>query len=116
YDTSIGVVTNIEGDHIDHYGSEEALVDAFVRFAAAARDFVVLSADDESTRGVAARLGDKRVLTFGTAEDAVVRVSDVDTSGPAAFAVHCDGTTQRCELSVYGHHNALNAAAAIAVL
>lgn len=46
YDTSIALVTNVDPEHLDFYGSREAFMEAFVEFAAGARDAVVISADD----------------------------------------------------------------------
>ena len=53
YDTSIALITNVDPDHLDHYGTEDAFTDAFATFANRAREAVVLSADDPGARSVA---------------------------------------------------------------
>lgn len=116
YDTAVGLITNVEGDHIDHYGSAEALEDAFVAFADRAREFVAISADDPGAVSVARRVTASRVITFGEHPGADVRVHSIDTSGSVAFGVSFRGAELRTQLTVPGRHNALNAAGAFAVL
>ena len=117
YDTSIGIVTNIDTDHLDHYGSEDALADAFVEFASRVREFVVLSADDEGTVRVRERLDDTvRVMTFGEAAEADVRLTSVSAEGPMAYTVEVGGVSHDGVLGVPGRHNAVNAAGVVAVL
>jgi UDP-N-acetylmuramate--alanine ligase len=116
YDTSVALVTNVDPDHLDHYGSLEAFEQAFVDFADRAREFVVISSDDAGAKHVAGRLSHERVLTFGEAPDATVRVHSIETDGPVAFAVSYDGAEYRARLRVPGRHNAINAAGAFAVL
>ncbi|NHI16647.1 UDP-N-acetylmuramate--L-alanine ligase [Microbacterium excoecariae] len=116
YDTSVALITNVDADHLDHYGSHEAFDAAFVRFADAAREAVVISSDDAGARRVRAQLTHANVVTFGESADADVRVSDVAASGPVSFALHAGGERVDVTLRVPGHHNALNAAGAVAVL
>lgn len=116
YDTSIALVTNVDPDHLDHWGSREAFFDAFAQFAQEARDAVVISSDDAGAREVTERLRHRHVVTFGVAAEADVRVSDVVVDGPVAFTVTAGGESVRVRLAVPGAHNAINAAGAIAVL
>jgi UDP-N-acetylmuramate--alanine ligase len=116
YDTSVALVTNVDPDHLDHYGSLEAFEQAFVDFADRAREFVVISSDDAGAGRVAARLSHKRVVTFGEASDAAVRVHSIETDGPVAFAISYGGAEYRARLRIPGRHNAVNAAGAFAVL
>jgi UDP-N-acetylmuramate--alanine ligase len=120
YDTAVALITNVDPDHLDHYGSLEAFHDAFVQFSAAASELVVVSSDDAGAVGVTAKLRlshpDKRVITFGEAADATVRVHSVDTDGPVAFSVSWQGEDYRAQLRIPGLHNAINAAGAFAVL
>ena len=116
YDTSIALVTNVDADHLENYGTHEAFDDAFVRFADEASEAVVISADDEGARRVSARLSHGRVVTFGESADADVRVMDIATDGPASFAIEHAGERVDVRLAVPGHHNAINAAGAVAVL
>ncbi|GGD42241.1 UDP-N-acetylmuramate--L-alanine ligase [Microbacterium faecale] len=113
YDTSVALITNVDADHLDHYGSHEAFDDAFVAFADAAREAVVISADDPGARRVHARLRHERVITFGEAPDADVRVQ---RAPDGSVVLTAGGESARLEMRVPGRHNLLNAAAAVAVL
>jgi UDP-N-acetylmuramate--alanine ligase len=116
YDTSVALITNVDADHLDHYGTQEAFEDAFVTFAQRASEFVVASSDDPGAIAVTTRLRDQRVLTFGVAADAGTRVSGVATEGPVAFTLSYAGVDHGVRLAVPGAHNALNAAGAFTVL
>jgi len=117
YDTAIGIVTNIDTDHLDHYGSADALAGAFEQFASRVGEFVVLSADDSATVELRERLGDRvRVLTFGESPRADVRLVAVSEEGPIRHSVLVDGSRYDGALGVPGRHNALNAAGVIALL
>jgi UDP-N-acetylmuramate--alanine ligase len=120
YDTAVALITNVDPDHLDHYGSLEAFEDAFVTFAREADEFVVVSSDDAGATHVHRRLQevapDKRVVTFGEADGADVRVHSIVTDGPVAFALSFRGREYTARLRVPGRHNAINAAGAFAVL
>lgn len=116
YDASAVLVTNLDSDHLDHYGSEAAVEDAFVRVASGASELLVTGADDAGARRVAARATPPRALTFGTAADADVRLVHVDAGETVAFTLEHAGAAHRIRLGVAGAHNALNAAGAFAVL
>jgi UDP-N-acetylmuramate--alanine ligase len=106
----IAVLTNVEPDHLDHYGTFAALRDAFGGFLAAAASRLV-GADDP----VAAALGREHgAASVGQAEDATYRMTGLvlarsavgfDLSGPG-------GVLGRLEVPVPGLHNAHNAAVA----
>ena len=116
YETSIALITNIDADHLDHYGNADAFDDAFARFADAAREAVVISADDRGARRVRERMTHENVVTFGVSDDADVRLVDLRTDGPVSFAVEHAGERVDVRLPIPGAHNALNATGAIAVL
>ncbi|MFD4421515.1 UDP-N-acetylmuramate--L-alanine ligase [Agromyces sp. NPDC058484] len=116
YDTAVALVTNVDPDHLDHYGSREAFEQAFVDFADRARELVVISSDDAGAMRVTERLSHERVVTFGEAPDAAVRVHSIDTDGPVSFTVVYEGVEHRATLRIPGRHNAINAAGAFAVL
>jgi UDP-N-acetylmuramate--alanine ligase len=108
---SIAVVTNVEADHLDYYGSLAAIEVAFDRFLDAPGPNVVC-ADDP----IARRLGRAHgAILYGTADDADVRIADV-TSGRsgASFTLHRGGEALgSVALPVPGLHNIRNATAAI---
>ncbi len=116
YDTAVALITNVDADHLDHYGTQAAFEDAFVRFAQEASEFVVASSDDPGTLAVTRRLVGTRVVSFGHAADAEVRVTDVVADGPVSFTIVHAGRELPVRLAVPGAHNAVNAAGAFAVL
>jgi UDP-N-acetylmuramate--alanine ligase len=112
---AVGVVTNVEVDHVDFYpGGLGEIEAAFTAFAERC-DLVVVCADDEvAIRAVAA--SGTAMVTYGTAAGADVRL-EVESVGPggATGAVALSGDRQALRLRVDGAHNLLNAAAAVAV-
>ena len=117
YRPQIAVVTNVEPDHLDHYGTPEAVYESFDRFTALlpADGVLVACADDAGALALARRTrerGNTRVLLYGTAEEADIRLSD---GGPGNVAVTTAAGEFPLSLQVPGRHNALNAAAAMAV-
>lgn len=119
YDPEISVVTNIEADHLDNYGTEDAYVAAFDAFADRVSGLLVVCADDPGSRALGERAAARGidVRTYGESGDADVRLVDLDLSGSgAAFELVVRGRRQgRIRLRLPGRHNALNAAAAFAV-
>jgi len=117
YKTAVALITNVDPDHLDHYGSHDAFMSAFVDFATAASELVVISADDRGAVSVAARLSHQNVISFGEAHGAHVRISAIDTSaGNVRFVVDWAGDSYEATLLVPGRHNAINAAGVFAVL
>ncbi|NUP57935.1 MAG: UDP-N-acetylmuramate--L-alanine ligase [Pseudarthrobacter sp.] len=117
YRPRIAVVTNVEPDHLDFYGSAEAVYESFDRFTALlpADGVLVACADDAGALALAGRTkarGNTRVILYGTGEDADVRLLD---GGPGHVAVATAAGRFGLALQVPGRHNALNAAAAFAV-
>lgn len=120
YRPEVAVVTNVQADHLDHYGSFEGVARGFEQFAATIRDGGVLvsCADDAGSAALAVATAARgtRVVTYGESDAADVRLLDV-TSGPAGTAfelVHRGRRAGRVQLRVPGRHNALNATAAVA--
>lgn len=116
YDTSIALITNVDPEHLDFYGSRDAFMQAFVEFAERPRECVVISADDPGAREVTAKLHRDSLVTFGESEHADVRLTDVVTGNGVSFSLVYRGETYSATLRVPGYHNALNAAGAFAVL
>lgn len=117
YKTAVAVITNVDPDHLDHFGSLDAFEGEFARFADAASELVVISSDDAGAKRVTAILNHQRVLTFGESEGSNVRVTNLDASGPKVrFSLEHAGEAVAVELSIAGRHNALNAAGAVCTL
>jgi UDP-N-acetylmuramate--alanine ligase len=110
-----GIVTNIEPDHLDHYGEFRDLVAAFHRFVETLTGACVVSADDPVARELA--VTHDGVVTFGWSTDADYRLSDYSGARAGSrFDVEHDGDRLgSIELPVPGRHNAANAAAAAAL-
>jgi UDP-N-acetylmuramate--alanine ligase len=117
YDTAVALITNVDADHLDHYGTEQAFEQEFANFAEGAKEFVAISADDAGARRVTKLIENKRVLTFGFDESATVKLFDVDAGGAeVTFGLRYEEIDYRAELTIPGEHNAINAAGAFAVL
>jgi UDP-N-acetylmuramate--alanine ligase len=109
--TDVAVVTNVEPDHLEHYGSFAALVEAFRGFLTAAEKRVVC-VDDAMAAQLAAEIG---ATTYGTDPAADVRIVEPkSTAAGISFGLQREGDpTVAVELAVHGLHNARNATAAI---
>jgi UDP-N-acetylmuramate--alanine ligase len=117
YRPRIAVVTNVEPDHLDYYGTAEAVYESFDRFTALlpADGVLVACADDAGALALAERTrtrGNTRVVLYGTSEGSDVVLHD---GGPGDVAVSTPAGRYALALQVPGRHNALNAAAAFAV-
>jgi UDP-N-acetylmuramate--alanine ligase len=113
-DAEAVVVTSVEADHMDHYGSLDNLVAAFDRFLAQAPGPRVAFADGANSSLVAARTG---AITYGPADSgADFRVEDLNLGRfHVGFGlVAPDSPPLEIELRVPGAHNAANAAATAA--
>jgi UDP-N-acetylmuramate--alanine ligase len=115
YDTSVALITNVDPDHLDHYGSIEAFHQVFADFANKAKELVVINSDDAGSKAVA-KLIRKQMLSFGEAESADVRVSDISEKAQVSFSLSYKQQKVSATLTIAGRHNAINAAGAVATL
>ena len=108
------LVTSIEADHLDHYGSFPALTAAFERFLSSATGPRVVCADDPVASEASERVGG--TMTYGSSPHAHYRVVNALSSRSGArFELLGGGTAiGSCELPLPGMHNILNAAGALA--
>ncbi|WP_326524763.1 UDP-N-acetylmuramate--L-alanine ligase [Sphingomonas sp.] len=123
-DGTIAVVTNIDPEHLDHYGSFEKAKDAYVEFVENVPFYgaALLCLDHPEVQALIPRVRDRRIVTYGFAASADVRGVNV-TPYPGgnrfeAIVRHRDGTTRSIEhidLPMPGRHNVQNALAAIGV-
>jgi UDP-N-acetylmuramate--alanine ligase len=113
---AIAVITNVEADHLECYGSLAALEQAFAEFAGRAQR-VIVGADDAGAVRVAAALK-VPVWRVGLTEDADVRIGAVALApnGSSAQVRLPDGTEVNLRLRVAGLHNVRNAAMGLAVM
>lgn len=119
YNPHVAVVTNIDADHLNTYGDLQGLEDAFVEFCARVGPggFVVTCADDPGAQRMTVRVraagGD--VVTYGTAPDADLRLTEVRSSAQGVrYVAHHDGVPLgEVYLPVPGAHLGLNSAGAL---
>lgn len=118
----IAVVTNIEAEHLDYYGSYEALVAAFGRFLASVPPdgHMVLCGDDAGVRDLLAKEESRpaKVTTYGLEEGVSWRATDLrlNSMGNYGFTAARDGSAfGNLQLTIPGQHNVLNTLAAVAV-
>jgi UDP-N-acetylmuramate--alanine ligase len=123
-DGTIAVVTNIDPEHLDHYGSFERVKESFVEFIENVPFYgaAVLCIDHPEVQAVIPKVRDRRVVTYGFSAQADVRGEHVTPiPGGNRFDVALrqrDGSFRRIEgieLPMPGRHNVQNALAAVAV-
>ncbi len=123
-DGTIAVVTNIDPEHLDHYGSFDGVKDAFVEFVENVPFYgaALLCLDHPEVQNILPRVRDRRVVTYGFSAQADIRGVNV-TPVPGGNRFECivrtrDGATrsiENIELPMPGRHNVQNALAAIGV-
>lgn len=115
---TIAVVTNIDPEHLDHYGDFEAAKDAFLRFVDRVPFYgaAVLCLDHPVIQDMLPRVR-KRAITYGLASQADFRATSIGHSGTeSTFTAHRRGEVLGdVRLAMPGRHNVLNALATIAV-
>ena len=123
--STIAVVTNMDSEHMDHYGDFDALRQAFVDFVEKIPfyGFAALCIDDAEVQAMIPLLSDRKIVTYGRSPQADVRVTHMATkNGGSAFDVVISDRTADSErqiedlyLPMLGSHNVQNALAAVAI-
>ncbi|WP_254474355.1 UDP-N-acetylmuramate--L-alanine ligase [Bartonella sp. B1098] len=121
----IAVVTNIDAEHLDHYGSFDAVREAFRQFVENVPfyGFAVLCLDHPEVQSLAGRIDDRWVITYGANPQADVRFLNLSMDGQKTYfdvLVRSRKTGRKIELKnlllpMAGEHNVANATAAIAI-
>ncbi|WP_438344703.1 UDP-N-acetylmuramate--L-alanine ligase [Methylorubrum populi] len=121
----VAIVTNIDPEHLDHFGSFDAIKDAFRRFIdnIPFYGFAVMCIDHPIVQDLVGHIEDRRIITYGENPQADVRLIDIDLKGgQSRFRVMIRDRRpgfrlemQDLVLPMPGRHNALNATAALAV-
>jgi len=123
-DGTLAVVTNIDPEHLDHYGSFDKVKDAFVEFIENVPFYgaALLCIDHPEVQAVIPKVRDRRVVTYGFSAQADIRGENVTpVPGGNRFDVALrqrDGSFRRIEgieLPMPGRHNVQNALAAVGV-
>jgi UDP-N-acetylmuramate--alanine ligase len=121
----VAIVTNIDPEHLDHYGDFEGVKKAFHQFVENVPfyGFAVMCLDHPEVQALVGDIKDRRVITYGRNPQADVRLIDLENrDGVQHFSVEIRDRIRQTqlridglELPMPGVHNALNATAAIAV-
>ena len=123
-DGTLAVVTNMDPEHLDHYGSFDRVRDAYAEFVENVPFYgaAVLCIDHPEVQALVGRVRDRRIVTYGFAAQADVRAVNVRPSAEGnLFDVAVrdrDGDVAivaDVSLPMAGRHNVLNALAAVAV-
>jgi UDP-N-acetylmuramate--alanine ligase len=122
YTPDVAVVTNVEADHLDFFGTAEAYAAMFDDFVARLRPggALVVCADDEGAAALAARSAERgvRVLRYGSGVDpslagVLLNWEQQGTGGVAEVRLSGESHSRGLRLSVPGRHMALNALGAV---
>ncbi len=121
----VAIVTNVDAEHLDHFGTFAAVQDAFIHFVENVPfyGFAVMCTDHPIVQRLVGRIADRRIVTYGENAQADVRLVDlVNKDGAQHFTVvfrdRGGAEVHRISnivLPMPGRHNALNATSAIAV-
>ncbi|MBA3730197.1 MAG: UDP-N-acetylmuramate--L-alanine ligase [Sphingomonas sp.] len=123
-DGTIAVVTNVDPEHLEHYGTFDKIKDAFVEFIENVPFYglAVLCVDHPDVQNLLSRIRDRRVVTYGFSALADLRADNLATERGGtrfdAVVLQRDGSRRTIEairLPMPGRHNVQNALAAIAV-
>ena len=115
---AIAVVTNIDHEHMDHYGDMETIRETFISFINNIPFYgtAILCLDNEEIQGIIPRLK-KRYLTYGMTSQAALKGRDLEKEklGVSFEALYHNNSLGRIVVGIPGEHNMLNALAATAV-
>jgi UDP-N-acetylmuramate--alanine ligase len=121
---TIAIVTNIDPEHLDHFGTFEGVKAAFDSFVENIPfyGFAALCIDHPEVQAMIPRVADRRIITYGFSPQADIRAMNVETSPDGSvFDIEVNGRSgdsriiSGIHLSMLGRHNVQNACAAIAV-
>lgn len=112
----IGIVTNVENDHMDHYGTMENIIKAFKQFLKQIRPdgWAVVCFDNENIRNIV-KDAECKYISYAIEHEADYMAANISTqgSGIAFDVIHKDENLGRVALNVPGRHNVLNGLAAV---
>ena len=117
---TVGVITNIDPEHMEHYGDFDAVRRAYQTFILNLPfyGFAVCCIDHPEVRALCKKITERRIITYGTSPDAMVQCTGASADGMTqTFSVRLanGARIENLELPMVGRHNVLNATAAIAV-
>ncbi|KIN64591.1 UDP-N-acetylmuramate-L-alanine ligase [Sulfitobacter noctilucicola] len=118
---TIAIVTNIDPEHMEHWGDFDTLRQGFVDFVSNIPFYglAVCNTDHDEVQKLVGKITDRRVMTYGFNAQADVRAKGLHyKAGVAHFDIHLqaeDKVIENCALPMPGDHNVSNALAAVAV-
>ncbi len=118
---TIAIVTNIDPEHMEHWGDFDQLRDGFYEFVSNLPFYglAVCCTDHAEVQALVGRISDRRVRTYGFNAQADVRAENLTYKGGVAhFDIHLrheDTVIEGCTLPMPGDHNVSNALSAVAV-
>ena len=118
---TIAIVTNIDKEHLDYYGSFGKLKKAFLNFIASVPFYgvAICCSDDKNVSKIVSQINDRKIITYGLCENANIQIKNISFNrGISHFDI--DDTINNIylrdfQLPMVGEHNILNACAAILV-
>ena len=112
----IGIVTNVENDHMDHYGTMENIIKAFTQFLNQIREdgWGVVCFDNENIRNIVKNVN-RKIVSYAIDHDADYVAANIkaDASGTSFDVIHKGENLGTVKLNVPGRHNVLNAMACV---
>ncbi|ORU01349.1 UDP-N-acetylmuramate--alanine ligase [Anaerovibrio sp. JC8] len=112
----IGIVTNVENDHMDHYGTMENIIKAFTQFLNQIREdgWGVVCFDNENIRNIVKNVN-RKIVTYAIDHEADYMAANIkaDASGTSFDVMHNGENLGTVKLNVPGRHNVLNAMACV---
>lgn len=112
----IGIVTNVENDHMDHYGTMENIIKAFTQFLNQIREdgWGVVCFDNENIRNIVKNVN-RKILSYAIDHEADYVAANIkaDASGTSFDVIHKGENLGTVKLNVPGRHNVLNAMACV---
>jgi UDP-N-acetylmuramate--alanine ligase len=112
------IVTNIEFDHVDYFADESAVFEVFTDFITTidSEGFLIYCNDDKGARKLGSAVTSTRTFTYGTSPDSDLVIDQITLLplGASGRAIWHGKVIGKLELNVPGHHNLMNAAAALA--
>lgn len=112
----IGIVTNVENDHMDHYGTMENIIKAFTQFLNQIREdgWGVVCFDNENIRNIVKNVS-RKIVSYAIDHEADYVAANIkaDVSGTSFDVIHKGENLGTVKLNVPGRHNVLNAMACV---